>query len=85
MQDEEIDIRHGRQLYAKSGQKLAPWWVDGGGHNDIEFETRGLYFQKLKSFLKEVGGEKKESSHTPPKRENEEVIEHQVLPLDRKS
>jgi len=48
MQDEEIDIRHGRQLYAKSGQKLAPWWVDGGGHNDIEFETRGLYFQKLK-------------------------------------
>mmetsp|Transcript_7151 Transcript_7151/g.11309 ORF Transcript_7151/g.11309 Transcript_7151/m.11309 type:complete len:340 (-) Transcript_7151:636-1655(-) len=26
MQDEEIDILHGRQLYAKSAQKIAPWY-----------------------------------------------------------
>jgi len=65
-----------------------PMWVDGGGHNDIEFQTRGLYFQKLKNFLNEVGGgEKKESSGTmTPKRENEKVvIQDQVLPIDRKS
>jgi len=49
--DQEIDIRHGRQLHASAKTKLDPWWVEGGGHNDIEFDTRHQYFTRLKRFL----------------------------------
>mmetsp|Transcript_2320 Transcript_2320/g.4454 ORF Transcript_2320/g.4454 Transcript_2320/m.4454 type:complete len:401 (+) Transcript_2320:55-1257(+) len=49
--DQEIDIHHGKRLYASSNTTAEPWWVDGGGHNDIEFDTRRQYFRKLERFL----------------------------------
>mmetsp|Transcript_3583 Transcript_3583/g.6684 ORF Transcript_3583/g.6684 Transcript_3583/m.6684 type:complete len:393 (-) Transcript_3583:61-1239(-) len=52
--DEEINIRHGRKLYSLSKNKVEPWWVEGGGHNDIEFETRSEYFRKLRDFFKSL-------------------------------
>jgi len=54
--DEEIGIEHGKRLYENARGKLEPWWVEGGGHNDIEFETRALYFKKLENLVRETGG-----------------------------
>jgi len=68
-EDEEINIRHGIQLYLSSNKKVQPWWVPGGGHNDIEFESRSLYFEKLRNFLNTLDG----------KQNNNNVIIHQPM------
>ncbi|GAB5372602.1 hypothetical protein AAMO2058_001679200 [Amorphochlora amoebiformis] len=49
--DHEIDIRHGEMLHLASGSGIPPWWVEGGGHNDIEFDHRKMYIQHLQKFI----------------------------------
>ncbi|XP_044756064.1 alpha/beta hydrolase domain-containing protein 17B-like [Coccinella septempunctata] len=47
--DEIIDFSHGLGLHDRCPAAVEPLWVDGGGHNDLEFRT--VFLERLKRFL----------------------------------
>ncbi|XP_045467467.1 alpha/beta hydrolase domain-containing protein 17B-like [Harmonia axyridis] len=49
--DEIIDFSHGVGLHEKCPAAVEPLWVDGGGHNDLEFRT--VFLERLRKFLRE--------------------------------
>lgn len=50
-EDDIIDICHGVGLHQKCPAAVEPLWVQGGGHNDLEF--RSVFLDRLKKFLGE--------------------------------
>jgi len=57
--DAEVPFEHGVALFEACPEELAcdPWWVKGGGHNDIEINHREMYFEQLARFLKALDGQ----------------------------
>merc|ERR1719171_548780 len=51
--DTEVPFEHGVALYDACPPDLAfdPWWVQEGGHNDIEIVQRQMYFMRIQNFL----------------------------------
>ncbi|KAK9881938.1 hypothetical protein WA026_018133 [Henosepilachna vigintioctopunctata] len=47
--DDIIDFSHGLGLHSNCPTAVAPLWVDGGGHNDLE--NRPVFLDRLKVFL----------------------------------
>lgn len=47
--DEVIDISHGRTIHQRCPRTVAPLWVDGAGHNDIEIFPQ--YIERLTRFI----------------------------------
>ncbi|NJB84691.1 hypothetical protein GGR26_000436 [Lewinella marina] len=53
--DRNIDLDHGRQLYAGLGStRKAFYVVKGGGHDDLTEVGGDAYFRRLRAFLEEV-------------------------------
>eukprot|EP00922_Rhytidocystis_sp_ex-Travisia-forbesii_P039447 GHVS01058640.1.p1 GENE.GHVS01058640.1~~GHVS01058640.1.p1 ORF type:complete len:333 (+),score=45.05 GHVS01058640.1:286-1284(+) len=52
--DEDVRLEHGKALHAAAPNAVNPWWVVGGGHNNIEVEWRNEYFSKLNEFVKQT-------------------------------
>ena len=50
--DVEVPIEHGKMIHSKASNPHDPWWVEGGGHNDIDCKFRKNYFLKISKFLK---------------------------------
>lgn len=49
--DEIVPFSHGTTLYDLAANPVAPLWVNGAGHNDIEYFPE--YYIRLKKFLSE--------------------------------
>ena len=60
-EDEEVDVSHGQGLYEalRPEARVAPWWVQGCGHNDIGEDdlTHTEYYQRLRDFLRQLDEE----------------------------
>ncbi|KAL4498482.1 hypothetical protein ABPG72_019600 [Tetrahymena utriculariae] len=52
--DDIIPIKHGKYLYKKLKQnsKYNPWWVKDANHNDIQYNNRQEFFERISNFLK---------------------------------
>lgn len=52
-EDEQVGFRHGVGLQEAVPEqyKTEPWWVKGGGHNDIVFNNYKEFFSRLKSYV----------------------------------
>ncbi|CEO97374.1 Serine aminopeptidase S33 domain-containing protein [Plasmodiophora brassicae] len=50
-EDEEVPVLHAKTLHEMSHQRYPAWFVEGAGHNNIEVEYRGQYFDCLSKFL----------------------------------
>lgn len=48
-EDEVIDFSHGLAIYERCPRTVAPLWVEGAGHNDIELYTQ--YLDRLKKLV----------------------------------
>lgn len=48
-EDEVIDFSHGLAIYERCPRTVAPLWVEGAGHNDIELYTQ--YLDRLKKLI----------------------------------
>lgn len=53
-QDTEVPFDHGVSLWEAVAPDCAfdPWWVEDGGHNDIEINFRDSYFTNLARFFR---------------------------------
>mmetsp|Transcript_3602 Transcript_3602/g.10248 ORF Transcript_3602/g.10248 Transcript_3602/m.10248 type:complete len:352 (+) Transcript_3602:60-1115(+) len=58
--DIEVPFEHGAALFeaCRPGVAYEPWWVQGGGHNDIDVCFRAHYFERLADFLKALDEER---------------------------
>ena len=56
--DSEVPIEHGIELHRGCPNPVTPLWIDGCGHNDIEFVGRKQYIEKLEAFLQHLEGSK---------------------------
>lgn len=54
-EDEVIDFTHGLQIYDLATKTMDPLWVEGAGHNDIEYFP--AYLQRLIKLIEELGFE----------------------------
>lgn len=52
--DQGIHVRHGETMVKNAQRPYQPWYVLGGGHNDIELNFRTMYYRKLKNFVTDV-------------------------------
>jgi pimeloyl-ACP methyl ester carboxylesterase len=52
--DVGIPVKHGESLVRAARHAYPPWYVLGGGHNDIEIVYKGLYYQRLRRFVADV-------------------------------
>jgi len=50
--DEVIPVSHGMELYKRCKTSVTPYWVEGGGHNDLETTGRHLFFENFARFLR---------------------------------
>jgi fermentation-respiration switch protein FrsA (DUF1100 family) len=49
--DEIVPVSHGEELYRKLRNPYSPYFVDGGGHNNLEVFRRQEFFHRLYDFL----------------------------------
>ena len=54
-EDEVIDFTHGLQIYDMANKTVDPLWVEGAGHNDIEYFP--IYLQRLTKLMSELNAE----------------------------
>jgi fermentation-respiration switch protein FrsA (DUF1100 family) len=52
--DVEVPLEHGVSLYEACKVPYTPWWVPGGGHNDIDVLWSAAYFARLQAFLRDI-------------------------------
>jgi dipeptidyl aminopeptidase/acylaminoacyl peptidase len=54
--DKVIPISHGQQMYGNSKKKYTPWFVENGGHNNIDrsLKFKGKYYEEMKNFIKKL-------------------------------
>uniref|UniRef100_A0A7E4US78 palmitoyl-protein hydrolase n=1 Tax=Panagrellus redivivus TaxID=6233 RepID=A0A7E4US78_PANRE len=52
--DDVIDFTHGMTLYESCRTTVAPLWVNGAGHNDVELH--GAYLTRLRTFIESEAG-----------------------------
>ncbi|CEL92876.1 unnamed protein product [Vitrella brassicaformis CCMP3155] len=50
--DEIVPYWHGKDLYKQSRHPVEPFWVDGGGHNNLEIMARGPFYERFMEFLR---------------------------------
>lgn len=50
--DEIVPFYHGRQLFSLVAQPYEPFWVEGGGHNNLEYVAREAFYERLNRFLR---------------------------------
>lgn len=48
-EDEVIDFSHGLTIYERCPHTLAPLWIEGAGHNDVELYSQ--YLERLKQLI----------------------------------
>ena len=60
--DEVVSIEHGVKLYKKAANKVKPYFVPNGGHNNLE-EYATEYFKRVNDFLELVHGNINEHSY----------------------
>ncbi|SNW62453.1 Alpha/Beta hydrolase [Orpheovirus IHUMI-LCC2] len=53
-EDQYIPLIHSQTLSNKCGQRNVYWWVDGGGHNDLEYVSGEEYINNMRLFLDSV-------------------------------
>mmetsp|Transcript_18085 Transcript_18085/g.44345 ORF Transcript_18085/g.44345 Transcript_18085/m.44345 type:complete len:361 (-) Transcript_18085:101-1183(-) len=51
--DMAVPFSNGKALYDNAPQKIAPWWVKGAHHNDIEMNYARQYYVKLEASFRE--------------------------------
>lgn len=51
-QDEIVPFKHGVELVKRAQNPYDPFWVAGGGHNNIEILCRNAFFARILEFLK---------------------------------
>uniref|UniRef100_A0A0G4F166 AB hydrolase-1 domain-containing protein n=1 Tax=Chromera velia CCMP2878 TaxID=1169474 RepID=A0A0G4F166_9ALVE len=52
--DEIVPLWHGQELWRNAADPFEPFWVEGGGHNNIELLARDPFFEKFSHFLKHL-------------------------------
>lgn len=52
--DEIVPFRHGLELAQKARNPYNPFWVDGGGHNNIEIVCHNEFYAHIKDFLEHL-------------------------------
>lgn len=50
--DNIVPISHGKGLFDLVPNPYKPFWVEGGGHNNLEIIAREPFFQRLADFIK---------------------------------
>ena len=51
-EDEVVPFKAGKALHRILQRPHKPWWVEGAGHNNIEYSWRADYFNNVRSFLR---------------------------------
>ena len=56
--DEQVDFSHGVSIHeaVHEAYKTEPYWVSGGGHNDIVELHREEYYRRLQGYFDSVKG-----------------------------
>mmetsp|Transcript_11939 Transcript_11939/g.25767 ORF Transcript_11939/g.25767 Transcript_11939/m.25767 type:complete len:99 (-) Transcript_11939:160-456(-) len=51
--DEIVPLWHGQELYRKTKDefKYPPFWIEGGGHNNLEIMARNPFYERFRQFL----------------------------------
>ncbi|KEP66159.1 UNVERIFIED_CONTAM: alpha/beta hydrolase, putative [Hammondia hammondi] len=52
--DEIVPVHHGMELYNRCPVSVTPYWVEGGGHNNLELLGRRTFYENVARFLKLV-------------------------------
>lgn len=52
--DEIVPVWHGQDLHkgCKPGVRCDPFWIEGGGHNNLEIMARETFFERFQQFLR---------------------------------
>ena len=50
--DRVVACSHGRMLHARLPRPVAPLWLEGLGHNDLDGSP--AYFERLREFVEEL-------------------------------
>jgi len=50
--DEIVPVSHGKTLFELLNNPYEPFWVEGGGHNNLEIIARDPFFERLTDFIK---------------------------------
>eukprot|EP00397_Hematodinium_sp_SG-2012_P025010 GEMP01026094.1.p1 GENE.GEMP01026094.1~~GEMP01026094.1.p1 ORF type:complete len:256 (+),score=25.86 GEMP01026094.1:226-993(+) len=50
--DDIVPISHGKALYDMIDNPYEPFWVEGGGHNNLEIIAREPFFERFTDFIK---------------------------------
>ncbi|OEH78703.1 hypothetical protein cyc_03069 [Cyclospora cayetanensis] len=67
--DEIVPVAHGIELYKKARLRVSPFWVEGGGHNNLELLSRREFFFAMSRFLRlihqrnQLQGHQQEQGH----------------------
>ena len=48
-EDEVVDFSHGLTIYERCPRTVAPLWIEGAGHNDVELYSQ--YLERLKRLI----------------------------------
>lgn len=56
VKDEVVPFWNGQELFlaAPVAMRAKPWWVPGGGHNDLETLTRSVRIRNICTFLADL-------------------------------
>jgi len=49
--DEVVPFKHGLELSKKMRRLHHPFWIDGGGHNNLEVEFYDAFYSHIREFL----------------------------------
>ncbi|KAF4699869.1 hypothetical protein FOZ63_015367 [Perkinsus olseni] len=52
--DEIVPLWHGKALYELAKHSVTPFWVEGGGHNNLEILAYDQFLFRLKNFLHQL-------------------------------
>lgn len=52
--DKDIPIHHGIALSEAAPNAYNPWFVEGGGHNNLEAHWRSQYMARLREFIRDI-------------------------------
>jgi pimeloyl-ACP methyl ester carboxylesterase len=58
--DKDVPIHHGIALSEASPNCYPPWFVEGGGHNNLEVHWRPQYLARLSEFVRDIENGKAE-------------------------
>jgi len=71
--DKDVPIHHGIALSEAAPNCYTPWFVEGGGHNNLEAHWRPQYLARLRQFVRDIENGKADVLRPGEGRRNKEL------------